>query len=237
MNGNYNDIIDIIITLIQDDEIASSILVSGSIVPYIITNKESFEQHTDFYILVKERKIGAIRDKIKKLSNEYLFDVVSDSKRYSKVDYGFKIKYENTTVGFFPYSLIDNKFTIKTYGLNKNTMEVRLKTKVIPNVVKSSVIRLTKFNNDKNIRIMSPEFVLADKEIREKEPGNPTTETMHLLNKISDESVLKVIRQSVRNTKVKVQTKKLKENNTILIIILITLFALLAVILYICLKK
>lgn len=237
MNGNYNDIIDIIITLIQDDEIASSILVSGSIVPYIIANKESFEQHTDFYILVKERKIGAIRDKIKKLSNEYLFDVVSDSKRYSKVDYGFKIKYENTTVGFFPYSLIDNKFTIKTYGLNKNTMEVRLKTKVIPNVVKSSVIRLTKFNNDKNIRIMSPEFVLADKEIREKEPGNPTKETMHLLNKISDESVLKVIRQSVRNTKVKVQTKKLKENNTILIIILITLFALLAVILYICLKK
>lgn len=211
MNGNYNDIIDIIITLIQDDEIASSILVSGSIVPYIIANKESFEYHTDFYILVKEKKIGAIRDKIRKLSKEYQFDVVSDSKRYSKEDYGFKIKYENTTVGFFPYSLIDNNFSIKTYGLNKDTMEVRLKTKVISNVAKSSVIRLTRFSNDKNLRIMSPEFILADKETREKEPGNPTTETMRLLSNICDESVLKVVRQSVSNTKVNVKTKKYRK--------------------------
>ncbi len=237
MNSNYNDIIDIIITLIQDEEIASSILVSGSIVPYIISNKESFEQHTDFYILVKEKKIALIRKKIKKLSKEYLFDVVSDSKSYSKEDYGFKIKYENTTVGFFPYSLIDNKFSIKTYGINKDTMEVRLKTKVISNVAKSSVIRLTNFNNDKNIMIMSPEFILADKEIREKEPGNPTTETMRLLNNICDESVLKIIRESVKNTKVRVQTKKLKQNNSILITILILLLILLMIILFLSLKK
>ena len=67
MNGNYNDIIDIIITLIDDEEIANSIVVSGSIVPYIIMNKESYEYHTDFYVLVKEKKISNVRDKIKKL--------------------------------------------------------------------------------------------------------------------------------------------------------------------------
>ena len=237
MKSNYNDIIDIILTLIDDEEIASSIAVSGSIVTYIISNKESFEYHTDFYILVKEKKIKMVRDKIKKLSKEYQLDIVSDSKRYSKEDYGIKIKYENTTVGFFPYSLIDNNFSVKTYGLNKYNMEVRLKTKIVPNVTKSSIIRLTKFTNDKTLRIMSPEFILADKEAREKEPGNPTKETMRLLNNLSDESVLKVIRESVGNTRIKVQTRKLKENNTILIIILLSLIILLITIAYICFKK
>lgn len=237
MNSNYNDIIDIIITLIEDEEIKNSIAVSGSIVPYIVAGKESYEYHTDFYILVKEKNIKIIRSKIRKLSKEYQFDVISDSKRYSKDDYGFKIKYQNTTVGFFPYSLIDNNFKIKTYGINKDNMEVRLKTKIIPNVSKSSVIRLTKFTGDKNLRIMSPEFILADKQTREKEPGNPTNETMRLLNNISDESVLKFVRQSVSNTKIKVQTKRLKQGNDVLIVILILAFVLLSIILYICLKK
>lgn len=237
MKSNYNDIIDIILTLVEDEEIANAIAVSGSIVPYIICNKESFEYHTDFYILVKEKKICMIRDKIKKLSKEYQFDIVSDSKRYSKEDYGFKIKYENTTVGFFPYSLIDNNFSIKTYGLSKDNKEVGLKTKIIPSVTKSSIIRLTKFSNDKTLRIMSPEFILADKEVREKEPGNPTKETMRLLNNISDESVLKFVRKSVSNTRVKVQTKRLKQNNTKLIIILVTLIILLIILAYICFKK
>ncbi len=237
MNSNYNDIIDIIITLIEDEEIKNSIVVSGSIVPYIVAGKESYEYHTDFYILVKEKKSDSIRRKIKKLSKEYQFDVISDSKRYSKDDYGFKIKYQNTTVGFFPYSLIDNNFKIKTYGVNKDNKEARLKTKIIPNVSKSSVIRLTKFTSDKNLRIMSPEFILADKQTREKEPGNPTNETMRLLNNISDESVLKFVRQSVSNTKVKVQTKRIKQGNEVLIVILILAFVLLSIILYICLKK
>ena len=86
MKGNYNDIIDIILTLIQDDEIKDSIVISGSIVPYIISNEESYEHHTDFYILVEENKSNFIRDKLKKLSREYQFDIVSDSKCYSKLD-------------------------------------------------------------------------------------------------------------------------------------------------------
>ena len=119
MNSNYNDIIDIILTLTDDEDISNNIAISGSIVPYLVTNKESLEYHSDFYILVKSKKIDLVRNKVRKLTKEYEFDFVSDSKRYSKEDYGFKIKYQGTTVGFFPYSLIDNDFTIKTYSLNK----------------------------------------------------------------------------------------------------------------------
>lgn len=84
---------------------------------------------------------------------------------------------------------------------------------------------------------MSPEFILADKEMREKDPGNPTGETMYLLNKISDESVLKVVRDSVSNTQIKITTKETSDNNYILITILAVLFILLLVIAYICFKK
>ncbi len=236
MNSNYNDIIDIILTLINDEAIANNIAISGSVVPYLVTNKESLEYHSDFYVLVKNKKIDMVRSKIKSLSREYEFDIISDSKKYSKEDYGFKIKYQGTTVGFFPYSLINNDLTIKTFAINKDGTKISLKKKIIPNVKKSSVIRLINFSRSK-IRIMSPEFIMADKEIREKEPGNPTGETMYLLNKISDESVLKVVRDSVSNTQVKIITKETSDNNYILIAILAVLFILLLIIAYICFKK
>ncbi len=236
MKSNYNDIIDIIITLFEDEEIINNIAISGSIVPYLVTERESLEYHSDFYILVKNKKIEMVRRKIKELTKEYEFDFFSDSKKYSKEDYGFKIKYQGTVVGFFPYSLIDNNLTIKTYAINKDGTKIKLKRKLIPTISKSSVIRLIKFGKSK-LRIMSPEFILVDKETREQQPGNPTSETIHLLNKISDESVLKVVRESVSNAEVKITTKETNDNNIILIVILSTLVILLFVVAYICFKK
>ena len=55
MKSNYNDIIDIILTFIKDEEIAKNILVSGSIVPYLISSKVSLGYHNDLYFLVQEK--------------------------------------------------------------------------------------------------------------------------------------------------------------------------------------
>ncbi len=236
MNTNYNDIIDIILTLNCDDDIISNIAISGSIVPYLIVNKGSLEYHSDFYILVKNKKIDLVRQKLKKLSKEYEFDIISDSKKHSKEDYGFKIKYETTTVGFFPYSLIDDELTIKTYAINNENTKISLKKKIIPSIKKSSVIRYINFSKGK-IRIVSPEFILADKETREKQPGNPTNETMYLLDKICDPSVLKVVRQSISDTKVKIITKDMNKKDYIQIIILVAIIIILLVIAYICFEK
>lgn len=236
MNTNYNDIIDIILTFQSDEDIINNIAISGSIVPYLVVNKESSEYHSDFYILVKNKKIGLVRSKLKKLSKEYEFDIISDSKRYSTEDYGFKIKYQGTTVGLFPYSLIDNELVIKTYSINNDNTKISLKKKIIPDVNKSSVIRYIRFSKSK-IRIMSPEFIMADKETKEKQPGNPTGETMYLLDKICDESVLKVVRESVSNTSVNITTKETHDNKRILFVITPILIILPVVIAYICFKK
>ena len=236
MKSNYNDIIDIILTIIEDEEISKSIAVSGSIVPYLALRKESFEYHTDFYILVKEKKIDKVRNKIKKLSKEYAFDIVSDSNKYSKKDYGFKAKYENTSIGFFPYSIIDNTLTIKTYSFDDDK-KVKLKRKTVPDVLKKDLIKLIQFDDEKIIRIMSPEYVLADKESREKEVHNPTKETIELLNKISNVKALNRIRGAIRNEKVYITTKNKEENNLFLTIILIILVIILIFLAYVCFKK
>lgn len=237
MKGNYNDIIDIILTLLEDDEVGKSLAISGSIVPYIIMNIESKEYHSDFYILVKNKNINYIRNKIKKLSNEYDFDIISDSKKYSKEDFGFKIKYQDTYVGFFPYSIIDNILTIKAYSIEDNDYVINLKTKTIPNITKSSFIRNIRFAKNKILRIVTPEFILADKESRENESDNMTDEAMYLLNKISDESVLKITREAIEDTQIKIIEKKLVKNDKIVNIILLFIFLMLLIIAYICFKK
>ena len=237
MKGNYNDIIDIMLTLLEDDEVAKSLAISGSIVPYIIMNIESKEYHSDFYILVKNKNINYVRNKIKKLSKEYDFDIISDSKKYSKEDFEFKIKYQDTYAGFFPYSIIDNVLTIKTYSVENNNCIMNFKTKKIPNITKSSFIRNISFAKNKTLRIVTPEFILADKESRENEAGNMSDEAIYLLNKISDESVLKITREAIEDAQIKIIEKKLVKNDKIVNIILLSIFLMLLIIAYICFKK
>lgn len=237
MRSNYNDIIDVILTLIEDEDIQKNIAIAGSIVPYIISKKDSNEFHSDFYVLVKEKKINSIRRKMKRLSNEYEFDFVSDSIKYGNGDYGLKVKYENTAIGFFPYSLINNNLCIKTYAKMKDEGKIKLKRKLIPDVSKSSVIRLIPFNDDSTLRIMSPEFVLAEIETREKDYEYTTKETYRLLDKMVDESVLKKVRDSVKRTRISVETKGLTNMNLILTIILALVFIALILVAVLVVKK
>lgn len=236
MKSNYNDIIDVILTLIEDENISSNIAISGSIVPYIIEKKESNEVHCDFYVLVKQKKINSIRNKMKKLSNEYDFDFVSDSKKYGNGDYGFKVKYEGTAIGFFPYSIINNNLTIKTYAKMKNEGKVKFKKKTIPGVSKSDVIRSITFKEDKKLRIMSPEFILSEIETREKSNEYITKETFRLLDKYSDLETLQKIRKCVDNTKISIETKGIVNSNLVLSSIIVVLLIILIIVAIICFK-
>ena len=235
MKGNYNDIIDVILTLTEDEIIAKSISLNTPM--KLDHNKDSNEFHGDFYVLVKEKNIKSIRRKVKALSDEYEFDFISDSIKYGNGDYGFKVKYEKTAIGFFPYSLINNKLCIKTYAKMKDEGKVKLKTKIIPNISKSDAIRLIPFAKDRTLRIMSPEFILAEIETRNGDAEYTTKETYRLLDKICDERVLKKVRESVDNTKIKVETKSLFNFNMLLTITLAVVFVLLLIVAFLCFKK
>lgn len=236
MNNNFNDIIDVILTFYKDDEIKKDIIVYGSIVPYLIMNKESSNNISDFCFLARQSKIGNIRKKIKKLSLEYKFDIIYDSKKYSKKDYGLKIKYENTIIGFYPYSIIDNNLTIKTFSMSKDETEIKLKTKIIPNISKSSVVRYISFDDELRVRILSPEFILANIETEEKKGREFEIETIKLLRNLSDESILHILRESISKMNINIDYKKKKKIDYGFMIIVFVLLVILAFLAYVCFK-
>lgn len=236
MNNNFNDIIDVILTFYKDDEIKKDIIVYGSIVPYLIMNKESSNNISDFCFLARQSKIGNIRKRIKKLSLEYKFDIIYDSKKYSKKDYGLKIKYENTIIGFYPYSIIDNNLTIKTFSMSKDETEIKLKTKIIPNISKSSVVRYISFDDELRVRILSPEFILANIETEEKKGREFEIETIKLLRNLSDESILHILRESISKMNINIDYKKKKKIDYGFMIIVFVLLVILAFLAYVCFK-
>lgn len=205
MKNNYNDIIDIILTFINEKDLKENIVMGGSIVPYLISNKESNDFISDFYILVNEKKIKSVRKKIEKLSRIYLFDIISDSCDLTGKEYGFMIKYEDTSLGLFPFNVDKNNFIIKTYSCDSN--KISLKTKVIPNFTLNKAIKQTTLDN-KKILVLLPEFLLIEKELSDNYDNHD--DAIILLKSICDEEIISLIRRDVQKTKINVITKKIK---------------------------
>lgn len=232
MKNNYNDIIDIILTFINEKSLQENIVMGGSIVPYLISNKESSDFISDFYILVNEKRIKSVRKKIEKLSRIYLFDIISDSQDLTGKDYGFTIKYEDTSLGLFLFNTDKNNFIIKTYSCDDN--KISLKTKLIPSFSLNKAIKQTTIDN-KKILVLLPEFVLIEKELSDNYDRHD--DTIILLKKICDEEIISLIRSDVQKTKIKVITKKIKSNDVFINILLFILFIIIILIAYICFKK
>lgn len=236
MKSNYNDIIDILMTLLDDEEIASSMVVSGTIVPFLVTKKESDEYIRDFSILVKKKNIDSVRKKVKNLSKEYSFDVVSDSKEYTVGEYGFKIKYNDTYVRFEPYTFLSNNFKVSSYALSEDDKEIITKTNTLFNVTKNCIIRYTTFSNDKKIRIISPEYQLSKLELMNKKPFSSSSKVPQMLNRLSDESILKIVREKMQDENVDIKRQEAKKDNQMLFIIIGAVLVVLATIIFLIIK-
>lgn len=230
MKNNYNDVIDLLLTIVEDEEVRKSILICGSIVPYIILGEESKENHTDLYIYVKRTKIDLVRKALIKLSKKYELDIVSDTKKLGKYEFGFKIKYEDTIIGFFPYTLINNKLTVKTYRVNTDEKKIEYKTKVLEDINKEDIIRSVMLS-DKAIRIISPEYLLVD--LEQKGELHNKTYIKRLAN-ISDNSKIVKLRLSYSNIKVEIENRNMVEKTPFLNILIVILFLILLIVGIIC---
>ena len=236
MKSNFNDLIDIILTFVSNEELSKSIVVSGSIVPYLAVHKDSNEFHDDFCFLVKEKKIKRVRYLIDKLSYEYEFDIISDSNKLGDYDHGFAIKYQDSTAYFFPYSIVNNVLKIGTYYVDYDNNQISYKTKTIPSIRKEHIIKLIKFDKY-YVRILSPEFILVQKENTEKNLMEKNLPYIKILNKISDDEIIELIRKSMKKESVNINTLKIKKNEKIIIIVLSIVFVILLIIGIIIFKK
>lgn len=230
MKSNYNDVIDLLLTIVEDEEVRKSILICGSIVPYIILGEESKEYHNDLYIYVKRNKMDLVRKSLIKLSKKYELDIVSDTKKLGKYEFGFKIKYEDTIIGFFPYTLINNKLTVKTYRVNTDEKKIEYKTKVLEEINKEDIIRSVMLS-DKAIRIISPEYLLVD--LEQKGELHNKTYIKRLAN-ISDNSKIVKLRLSHSNIKVDLENRNMVEKTPFLNVLIVILFLILLIVGIIC---
>lgn len=208
MKTNYNDIIDVFLTFLNDERIKGDMLIYGSIVPYLISKKEPRENLKDTYILVETKEIKKFRKVLKELSKEYLFDIVDDSLYYGKDDYGFKMNYEGNIIGIFPYELYIDEFIIKTYKVDFEEKKIKLKTKVLDKVSSNSIVRQAMLTKNNLLKVCSPEYIMLYKVLKSKEFYK--TETYKLLNQITDESIIKVLENSIAKIKINIETKKIK---------------------------
>lgn len=226
MKNNYNDIIDIILTFIYED-ISDDIVIGGSLVPYLMLGREPKFTIDDFYILISEDKINNVRERLEKLREIYDFEIISDSKKLTRMDYGFKIKYEDIVVGLFPFSDKNNEFTIKTYSYNEKKRLVDLKTKCIPNLSRKKAIKKIFINESDEIMALIPEFTYVEEELS----GNliENKELCEILNNVSDIEVTLYIRDCIEKSKTNIIKRKSVEGQMLTIISLS--FALLTLIL------
>lgn len=226
MKNNYNDIIDIILTFIHED-ISNDIVIGGSLVPYLMLGREPKFTIDDFYMLISEDKINRIREKLEKLREIYDFEIISDSKKLTRMDYGFKIKYENVVVGLFPFNDKDNQFMIKTYSYNEKKRLINLKTKCIPNLSRKKVIKKVIINESDEIMALIPEFTYVEEELS----GNliENKGLFEILNNVCDIEVTLHIRNCIEKSKTNIIKRKSVEGQMLTIISLS--FALLTLIL------
>ena len=159
------------------------------------------------------------------MSKEYDFSIESDSTSYSDIDYGFKIKYQDTLVRFYPYSIINNNLIINTYEIKKDKKIVELKQKKIPDVLKQDLIRRIEFN-DKLLRIFTPEFILATLEVKDENKIDIIKE----LDSISDEEVVSRLRRKITQAKNTYYEEEIKGNKVLLIAVIFVLLILVGVI-------
>lgn len=206
MNNNYQEILDIILTFIEEEDIKGKLIYSGDIIPFLIKDIESDIYHNDFEIFVEFDDMKKVRRIMNDLSKEFDFEMMFDTDKVTTHDYGFRLKYDNTIVSVHPYTIKKNNLYIRTFSISSDLKKVVQKLKKIPNFNESEAFRTLEVKENKVIKIITPEFLLADLESKD----NTNKKVLEMLYKISDKKLLKVIKKAIQKTEIIITEEEIK---------------------------
>lgn len=206
MNNNYKEVMDIILTFIDDEDIKDKLIYSGDIIPFLIKDKESNIYHNDFEIFVEFDDMQEVRNTMNSLSKEFDFEIIFDTNKVTTHDYGFRFKYDNTVVSVHPYTIKKNNLYIRSFSISSDLKRVVQKLKKIPNFDENEAFRILEIKENKVIKIITPEFLLADLESKD----NTNKEVIEMLYKISDKKLLKVVKKAIQKTEITIKEEEIK---------------------------
>ncbi|MGE5456013.1 MAG: hypothetical protein ACM3O4_02800 [Ignavibacteriales bacterium] len=163
--GNYSNIINILMSIIQDEELADIVFVSGGIVPWLVSKKDSKRNHSDIDLLVLQENMLKVRKFLRKYN---LYDASLDSLNYEDaemVDYGVDTYIRDIPVGFYPYEQISDELIVqRSFSSTDVSGRKDLKVKEIPNMKVTDYLAKTTLPNGSVIGISSLEVVKVTKE-------------------------------------------------------------------------
>lgn len=169
---DYISIVNVLMDIVQHDDLGNIVFVSGGIVPWIISKKDSNRKHGDIDLLVSNENMPKIR---KFLSEHNLYDASLDSLNYENalgVDYGIDTYIDGISVGFYPYEKTKDRSIIqRSFSPIEINGKKDLKTKKIPNIEINDYLSKATLPNGSLIGISSLEIIKATKEkaAREKD--------------------------------------------------------------------
>lgn len=230
MDGNYEDIIDIILTFQEEELIKDKLIYSGSFIPYLMDNVKTSDYIDDVRIFVNIKDIDSVRKELYRLSKIFMFDIVFDSIKLTENDYGFKFKYETTIVTVSPYSFKEKNLYFRTFLINNDLKTISQRQNKMQRFSETNFFRTQNLNEDDSIYINTPEFLL----IKEQRKEESNIEIINILKCYTDKKLLNIVKKAFKNSEVKVKVAPIKKVviNQTKILIGLLLLALIIFILY-----
>ena len=163
-----------------------------------------------FYVKITSLKPEMTKDEVRKvmggLSKEFDFEIIFDTDKVTTHDYGFRFKYDNTVVSVHPYTIKKNNLYIRSFSISTDLKRVIQKLKKIPNFNEREAFRTLELKDDKVIKIITPEFLLADLESKD----STNKEIIEMLYKISDKKLLKIVKRAILKTEITIKEEEIK---------------------------
>lgn len=162
---NYNDIINLLTRANQYEELSNIIFVSGGIVPWLVSKKNSNRNHGDIDFIVAQENMPKVRAFLEKHN---LYDAALDSLTYEdakEVDYGVDTFIDGIPIGFYPYEQMpDNLMVQRSFSPTEIDGKKDLKVMEIPNMDIADYFATTTLPDGSTMGISSLEVVKATKE-------------------------------------------------------------------------
>lgn len=102
---SYKEIREVLKRILSIEELRGKLIISGGIVPWIVSNTDSGRLHSDIDIICKQEDMGIVRDKLKEFG---VYNELMDSMYYHHedgLDYGVDTNISGVPVGFYPYDV------------------------------------------------------------------------------------------------------------------------------------
>ena len=147
---NYQQVKEVLKKILSVPELQGKLIISGGIVPYIISDTDSGRLHSDIDVICKQEDMTIVREKLKEFGvyNERLDSL---SYRHSNgLDYGVDTNISGVPVGFYPYEVktvkrLDGSKLVDTDMIVQRTFtppyekegKPELKVKEIPNLLEN----------------------------------------------------------------------------------------------------